>query len=53
MSSVAPVKEEVVTNYYDGRKFFLVSVDGKEFYISEDKLEKNGHAHRISVKNSF
>ena len=38
-------KKDVVKNYYTGEKWFLVSIDGGETYISEAKyIELNREA---------
>ncbi len=40
MSAVVAEKEEVVTNYYDGKRYFLVRINGSEVYVSEEKYGK-------------
>ncbi|MBW7875064.1 MAG: hypothetical protein H3C47_03630 [Candidatus Cloacimonetes bacterium] len=52
MSAVTTSREEIVTNYYDGKKFFLVSVNGNEMYVSEEKFGAMNASHKLSVKNS-
>ena len=47
------VSRDVVTNYYTGEKWFLVSVEGGEKYISEEKyLELNSEAIKLMPKFS-
>ena len=47
------VSRDVVTNYYTGEKWFLVSVEGGEKYISETKyLELNSEAIKLTPKFS-
>jgi len=45
------VSRDVVTNYYTGEKWFLVTIDGGETYISEAKyLELNSEAIKLMPK---
>lgn len=45
------VSRDVVTNYYTGKKWFLVKVEGGEKYISEEEyLALNSEAIKLMPK---
>ena len=53
MQIVDQLREEVVTNYYTGEKWFLVNINGSETYISETRYHKMEKDKTIRLKPSF
>lgn len=39
-NSIDVSAKEVVTNYYTGEKWYLVSINGSETYVSEKKYQE-------------
>jgi len=51
METLEVSAKEVVTNYYTGEKWFLVSINGSETYVNESHyLEMQGKGKRLKPK---
>ena len=53
METIEVTAKEVVTNYYTGERWFLVSINGSETYVNEARyLELQGKEQRLKPRLS-